>query len=146
MMTLFEDWRLALRQICRAIGLSGTAATVVPLVVLGVALNIAALNAMEYMRNERHPCKAHDRTELRSAARTELKVMRTVLVSTLKKIGGGQRRWCVTQQWVMDRGTKVTGYNLEVGFTWVAPKTSDGCDVEFLDTSHRKMAVALVQC
>ena len=45
MMTLFEDLRLALRQICRAIGLSGTAATVVPLVVLGVALNIAALSA-----------------------------------------------------------------------------------------------------
>jgi hypothetical protein len=90
-MTQLEDLRLALRQICRAIGLSGTAATVVPLVVLGVALNIAALSAMEYMRNERHPCKVHNRTELRSAARTELKVMRTVLVSTLKKIGGGQR-------------------------------------------------------
>jgi hypothetical protein len=146
MMTLFEDWRLALRQICAAIGLSGTAATVVPLVVLGVALNIAALNAMEYMRNERHPCKAHDRTELRSAARTELKVVKAVLTSTLKKIGDGQRRWCVAQQWVMDRETRVTGYNLEVGFTWVAPKTSDGCDVEFLDISHRKMAVALVQC
>jgi hypothetical protein len=146
MMMLFEDWRLALRQICAAIGLSGTAATVVPLVVLGVALNIAALNAMEYMRNEKYPCKVHNRTELRSAARTELKVMRTVLVSTLKKIGGGQRGWCVTQRWVMDRGTEATGYNLEVGFAWVAPSTSDGCDVEFLDTSHRKMTVALVQC
>ena len=54
MMTMLDDLRLALRQICGAMGLSGTAATVVPLVVLGVALNVAALSAMEYMRNERH--------------------------------------------------------------------------------------------
>jgi hypothetical protein len=144
MITLFEDLRLALRKICGAIGLSGTATTVVPLIVLGVALNVAALSAMEYMRNEKHP--GHKHAALRSAARTEMKVMRTVLTSTLKKISDSKRRWCVAQEWVMDRGTKVTGYNLEVGFTWVAPKTSDGCDVEFLDTSHRQMAVALVQC
>ena len=30
MMTLFEDLRQALREICRAIGMSGAAATVVP--------------------------------------------------------------------------------------------------------------------
>jgi hypothetical protein len=146
MMTLFEDLRLALRQICRAIGLSGTAAAVVPLVVLGVALNIAALSAMEYVRNERHPGHRYVRTALRSATRTELKVMRTVVVSTLKKIQGGKRRWCVAQQWVMDRGTEVTGYKLEVGFDWAAPSSSEGCDVEIVGSSHRKMTIAFVQC
>jgi hypothetical protein len=139
MMTQFEDLRLALRQICRAIGLSGTAATVVPLVVLGVALNIAALNAMEYIRNERHPCKVHKRTELQSAAQTEVKVMRTVLVSTLKKIGDRQRRWCVAQQWVMDRKTEITRYRVEVGFMWAAPSAGEGCDAT-------KTGIAFVQC
>ena len=138
-MTQFEDLRLALRQICRAIGLSGTAATVVPLVVLGVALNIAALSAMEYMRNERHPCKVHNRTELRSAARTELKVMRTVLHSTLKKIGDRQLRGCVTQQRVMDRKTEITSYHIEVGFMWAAPSAGEGCDAT-------KTGIAFVQC
>ena len=106
-MTLFEDLRQALRQICGAMGMSGIAATVVPLVVLGVALNIAALNAVESMRNERHPDCGH--AALRSATRTELKVMRAVVVSTLKKIGDGQRRWCSAQGWMSDRQTGSTG-------------------------------------
>jgi hypothetical protein len=146
MMTLFEDLRLTLRQICRAIGLSGTAATVVPLVVLGVALNIAALSAMEYIRNERHPGHRHDRAALRSAARTELKVVKAVLTSTLKKIGDGQRRWCLARQWVMDRQTEVTQYNLEVGFVWAAPSAGEGCDMTIIGGHNRKMATAFVKC
>ena len=38
-MMMLEDLRLALRQICQAMGLPGNAATVVSLIVLGVALN-----------------------------------------------------------------------------------------------------------
>jgi hypothetical protein len=95
MMTLFEDLRQALREICKAVGMSGAAATVVPLVVLGVGLNIAALNAVQSMRNQRHPDYGH--TALLSATRTELKVMRAVVVSTLKKIGDDQRKWCLAQ-------------------------------------------------
>ena len=45
---------------------------------------------MEYVRNERHPGHRYVRTALRSATRTELKVMRTVVVSTLKKIQAWQ--------------------------------------------------------
>jgi hypothetical protein len=144
MMTQFEDLRLALRQICRAIGLSGTAATVVPLVVLGVALNIAALSAMEYIRNERHPGQGH--TALRCAAQTEVKVMRTVLVSTLKKIGDGQRRWCLAQQWIRDRQTEITRYRVEVGSIWATPKVSEGCDVEIANRHHSKATNVSAQC
>jgi hypothetical protein len=46
-MMMLEDLILALRQICQAIGLSGNAATVVSLIVLGVALNLIALRAVE---------------------------------------------------------------------------------------------------
>jgi hypothetical protein len=145
MTALLEDLRLALRQICRAIGLSGTAATVVPLVVLGVALNMAALSVMHSMRNERHPRHEHDRVALQSAARTEVKVVRAVLTSTLKKIGNG-RRWCMARQWVMDRQTEVSGYNLEVGVVWAAPSSNEGCEVEIVGSHPRMIAIAFVQC
>ena len=144
MMTLFEDLRQALREICGAMGMSGVAATVVPLVVLGVGLNIAALNAVESMRNERHPDCGH--AALRSATRTELKVMRAVVVSTLKKIGDGQRRWCSAQGWMSDRQTGSTGYDIEVGFVWTAPSSNEGCDVTIGSSPVRKTAIAFVQC
>jgi len=145
MTTLLEDLRLALRQICRTIGLSGTALTVIPLVVLGVALNLAALSAMEYMRSKRH--LDHGHTALQSAVRTELKVMRTVLGSTLKKIGNSQRKWCLTrQQWVTNRQTDITGYHVEAGFVWAAPGGNAGCNVEIVGSHHWKTAIAFVQC
>ncbi len=143
MMTQLEDLRLALRQICRALGLSGTAATVVPLVVLGIALNIVALNVVQGMR---HKHAVNGTAVLRGAARTELRVMKTVLISTLKKIGDGQRRWCVAEQWVADRQMEVAGYHIEVGFVWAAPSASEGCDVKITDNPVRKTAIAFVQC
>ncbi len=84
-MTTLEDLRAELRQMCRAIGLSGTAASVVPLVVLGVALNVVALSAVGSVRMEhRTNCQ---RPALRSAAQAEFKVVRT-LVTTLKRFWG----------------------------------------------------------
>jgi hypothetical protein len=143
MMMLFEDLRLALRQICSAFGLSGTALTVIPLLVLGVALNIAALSTVAHMRHERH--SNHKQTALRSAARTELKVMRTMLASTLKKISGSQRKQCVEQQWVMDRQRKDKEYRVEAGAS-AAPGSGGGCDVEIVGSHRMKTAIAFVQC
>ena len=98
MMSLIEDMSLFLRQMCGAIGMSGTAMSVVPVVVLGVALNVAALSLVEGVRTEgRSTCQ---RTTLQSAAKTELKVMRTVFVSTLKTISKNQRRLCIARGWV----------------------------------------------
>ena len=124
--------------------MSGTTANVVPVVLLGVALNVAALSAMRYMRNERHPVV--DRLRCRVRGRTEMKVVRTVLTSTLEKIGDGKRRWCLAQQWMMDRKTEVKEYDLEVGFVWAAPSRSEGCDVTVASNPGRKAAIALVQC
>ena len=53
-MMMLEDLRLALRQICRAMGLQGNAATVVSLIVLGVVLNVVALRAVQYVGIGRH--------------------------------------------------------------------------------------------
>jgi hypothetical protein len=144
MMTLFEDVRLGLREICQTFGLSGTAATVIPLVVLGAALNIAALSAVRSVHHERRSACGH--AVLRSAAQTEIKVVRAMVTSTLKKIGDGQRRWCLTQQRMRDRQTEMTGYHVEVGFVWTTPVSNEPCDLKVLDNPNRKMAIAFVKC
>jgi hypothetical protein len=98
MMTLIEDMKLFLQQMCGVIGMSGTAMNVVPVVVLGVALNIAALSLVENARTAGQPTCT--KTTLQNAAKTELKVMRTVFVSTLKTISKSQRRLCIARGWV----------------------------------------------
>jgi hypothetical protein len=143
-MMMLEDLRLALRQICQAIGLQGNAATVASLVVLGVALNLAALRAVQYVGIGGHAC--HKRTNLQSAAQTELKVMRTVMVSTLKKIGDGGRRLCLAGQWMMGKETKGTEDRKDAGCDGAAPADGNGCDVMVVSRYSRRMAIAFVQC
>ena len=143
-MMMLEDLRLALRQICQAIGLQGNAATVASLVVLGVALNLTALRAVEFVGIGGHAC--HKRTNLQSAAQTELKVMRTVMVSTLKKIGDGGRRLCLARQWMMGKQTKDTENRIDAGCDWAAPADGNGCDVMVVSRYSRRMAIAFVQC
>jgi hypothetical protein len=72
-------------------------------------------------------------------------VMRTVVASTLKKIGGSGRRWCVARQWLVDQRTSGTGYHVEIGIAWAAPADT-GCDVVIASNPTRKAAIALVQC
>ena len=142
MIMLLEDLRLALREICRAIGLSGNALTVSPLVVLGVALNVITLAVIDNVRSERH--SDHRYTTLQSAGRTELKVMRTVVISTLKKIGDGERRRCLGRNCVRDHQTK--GTHVELGFVPPTPVKGGGCDVEIIRGRRWKTAIASVKC
>lgn len=142
MITLLEDLRLALREICRAIGLSGNALTVIPLVVLGVALNMATLSAVEYARSDSHSRQGH--TSLGSAGKTELKVVRTVVISTIKKIGDSQRRWCQTRNCLRDRQTKSP--RVQLGSVPPVPINSGGCDVEIIPGRQWKTAIASVKC
>jgi hypothetical protein len=119
MMTLIEDMRLFLQQMCGALGMSGTAMNVVPVVVLGVALNVAALGLVESVRTDERPtCQ---KTTLQAGAQTELKVMRTVVVSTLKTISKGQRRWCVARSWVSSLQREVANYMTGTTGIRVAP-------------------------
>jgi hypothetical protein len=143
-MMMLEDLRLALRQICRAMGLPGNAATVVSLIVLGVILNVVALRAVQYVGIGGHRCQ--EPTALRSATQTELKVVRTVFVSTLKKMGDGGRRWCLAQKWMLGRQTECTRYHYEVGSTAAPSPSSGGCDVTVVSRSSRTMTIARVQC
>jgi hypothetical protein len=143
-MMMLEDLRLALRQICQAIGIRGNAATVVSLVVLGVALNLIALRAVEYAGIGRHAC--HDRTALQGAAQTELKVVRTVARSALKKLGDGGRRLCLARQWMVGRQTKDAEHRMEVRRDLAVPAGSEDCDAMVVSRSTRKMAMAFVQC
>ncbi len=143
-MMMLEDLRLALRQICQAIGLQGNAATVVSLIVLGVALNLVALRAVEFVGIGGHAC--HDRTALQSATQTELKVMRTVMVSTLKKIGDTGRRLCLAQQWMIGDQIEGTRHHYEVGSSPAPPTSGGGCDVAVVSRSSRKMTIVRVQC
>ena len=142
MITLLEDLRLALREICRAIGLSGNALTVIPLVVLGVALNLVTLTVVNSVRSERHSDHAY--TTLQSAGRTELKVVRTVVASTLKKIGDGEHKRCTGRNCLRDHQTK--GTHVELGLVPPAPTTGGGCDVEIIRGRRWKTAIASVKC
>jgi hypothetical protein len=144
MTTLFEDVRLMLRQVCASIGLSGTAATVVPLLVIGVALNAVALSATGGTRI--HKQVGHQTAALRCAARTELKIARGVLSSTLKKMSVNQRRWCVAQQWMKDLKTEVTEYRIEVGVSGIPAGPGKGCDVTIASRPARMTAIAFVEC
>jgi hypothetical protein len=141
-MMMLEDLRLALRQICRAMGIPANAATVVSLVVLGVALNLIALRAVEYVGIGGHTCR--DRTELGSATQTELKVVRTVVVSTLKKISDTGRRLCLAREWLAGEQTGGTGYGMEVACGSKAPSDNKDCDVMVVSRSSRRMAMAFV--
>ena len=141
-MMMLEDLRLALRQICQAIGMTGNASTVVSLIVLGVALNLIALRAVEYAGIGGHSCQ--ERTVLQSATQMELKVMRTVVVSTLKKIGDTGRRLCLAREWMIGEQTKETGYYMEVACDQTDPAKNKDCDVMVVSRSTRKMALAYV--
>jgi len=141
MIMLLEDLRLALRQICQAMGLSGNALTVIPLVVLGVGLNIVALSAIKYVRSERH--SDHGCMSWRSAGQKELKVMRTVATSTFKKIGDDGRKRRLTLFCLKDRQTKGTHPERDIV---PAASKGGGCDVEIVRGRRWKTAIAPAQC
>jgi hypothetical protein len=81
---------------------------------------------------------------LQSAGRTELKVVRTVVISTLKKIGDSERRGCSMRNRVRDHQTK--GTHVELGFVPSAPVKGGGCDVEIIRGRRWKTAIASVKC
>jgi hypothetical protein len=144
MTTLLEDIRLALRQICRAIGLDETAATVIPLVVLGLALNIAALSAVEFLRIGGKTNHTHN--ALRNAARTEMKAIRIVVHSTIKKINDRKQQLCQPRQWVKNQQKQLNQYHFEVGVVWTAPVPGEGCDLKLVGKPDQPRMIAFVQC
>jgi hypothetical protein len=52
----------------------------------------------------------------------------------------------VAQQWLKNKVTDNTGYHVEVGFSWSAPKVGEGCDVTITGSPARKTSIAFLQC
>jgi hypothetical protein len=91
MTTLMEELRLTVREIWQSIGLSGsanTAATVVPVLMLGIALNVIALSLVDRV----HPIKG--KTQVVGAVRAEARLVQTVTVCVLRQIEGRQSGLC----------------------------------------------------
>jgi len=140
-MMMLEDLRLALRPLCQAVGIPENAATVVSLIVLGIALNLVALRVVGYAGIGRHTC--NNGKVLQSATHAELKLVRTVVVSALKKISDTGRRLGLARQWMMGKQTPDTDYNME-DCDSKAHSDGAGCDVMVVSRSSRKMAIAYV--
>lgn len=147
MTTLLDDIRLALRQICRDIGLDETAATVIPLVVLGLALNIAALGTAKFLRISGKRDQSHAvmrNAALRSATHTELKAIRIVMHSTIQKMNN-RRSGCQLRQWVKNT-QKPRKYHVEGVIVLGSPAPGQQCDLKLVGTPGQSRMIAFVQC
>jgi hypothetical protein len=144
MTTLLEDITFALRRVCRAIGMDETASTVIPLVVLGLALNAAALGAAEFLQIGGKT--SHTHAALRNAARTEMKAIRIVLHSTIKKVNDRKQQSCQPRQWVKKQQKHLNQYHPEVGAVWTAPAPREGCDLKLVGRPDQPRMIAFVQC
>jgi hypothetical protein len=83
----------------QTIGLDGsarTAATVVPLLVLGITLNIVALGVADRV----HPMRG--KTQLVSVAQANARRVQTVTACVLRRIEGRETR-CSAKQWASNR-------------------------------------------
>jgi len=127
MMTLIEDLRYAVRMMWQWLGFAGsarTAAAVVPALVLGLGLNLVALNVVDQVRASR------GKTQMATLARTELKVVQAAVTLALRQIGNGQcmlsfvRQWAPVQQWVPTRQYEAVRYGDMVGPHCVASQRS----------------------
>jgi hypothetical protein len=100
MTTLMEELRLAVQEILQSIGLgasANTAATVVPVLMLGIALNVIALGVVDRV----HPMRA--KTRLVCVARAEARMVQSVTVCVLRQIQGRQRGMCPAKRWTSAR-------------------------------------------
>jgi hypothetical protein len=106
MTTLMEELRLAVQEILQSMGLGGsanTAATVVPLLMLGIALNGIALGVVDRV----HPMRA--KTRLVCVARAEARMVQSVTVCVLRQIAGRERGPCSAKQWASSRLAEING-------------------------------------
>jgi hypothetical protein len=96
MTTLVEDMKEAIRGLWRSMGFeasAGTAAAVVPAVVLGIVLNAIALNAVDSVR----PIKV--KKQIVCLALVELQSVQTLVFSTLRQIEDSGRSSCRRVEW-----------------------------------------------
>jgi hypothetical protein len=133
MMTLMEEMRVAVLQIWQSLGFersSRTAAAVIPALVLGITLNVAALGVVDKVLTGGHAtCQ---RSGLRSVARSEVMMVRAAVASTLKKICEQQPELCSVRQWMLDRQDDAMRYRSETSYGWSARVSSKGVAISIV--------------
>jgi hypothetical protein len=106
MTTLMEELRLAVREIWQSIGFGGsanTAASVIPALMLGIALNLIALNVVDRV----HPMRG--KTRLVCAVRAQARMVQSITVCVLRQIQGRQRGTCPAKRWTSARLAEMNG-------------------------------------
>jgi hypothetical protein len=107
MKMLMEDIRLALRQMMRS---SDAVMTVLPVLALGIALNIVALNVVDSVRVEMGGQQMARAACERSSSSGSVQ---RVMAPLQKMMGSGQHRWCSARSWMKERQTQVMQYKAE---------------------------------
>jgi len=100
MTTLMEELRLAVQEILQSIGLGGstnTAATVVPVLILGIVLNVIALSLVDRV----HPLKG--KTQVAGVVRAEARYVQSMTVCLLRQIEGRRGGTCTAKKWTLSR-------------------------------------------
>jgi hypothetical protein len=97
---LIEEMKIVVRGIWQSIGFgasANTAATVVPVLVVGIALNLIALRAMDRI----HP--NGETAQIVGIARAELNCVRNATASMSPQIGEYERGRCSVKRWASSR-------------------------------------------
>lgn len=127
MMTLIEEMRATVLEIWQSLGFEGssrTAAAVVPALVLGIALNMVALNVVNGASSGGHA--SCQKAGLRSVVQAEFVMVRVAASATLAKLCEGQRRLWSAKQWVQDRQADAARIRSEASCGWVAQVNAKG--------------------
>ena len=143
MTTLMEELQLAVQEILQSIGFSGSAntgASVVPLLILGIALNLIALSVVDRV----HPMKG--KTRLVCVARAEARMVQSVTVCVLGQIEGRQRGTCPAKRWASARLAEING-RIGASFRTKTVRRRDGlafpCGGRSYSTGAREMLRAI---
>jgi hypothetical protein len=120
MMTLMEELRLAVREILQSIGLGGsanTAAAVVPVLMLGIALNVIAFSVVDRV----HPMKG--KTQVVGAVRAEARLVQGLTVCVLRQIEGHEGGLCSMKRWASSRLAEMVKCRISTGFGRLASRS-----------------------
>jgi len=120
MTTLMEELRLAVREILQSIGLGGSAnaaAAVLPVLMLGIALNVIALSVVDRL----HPIRG--KTQVVGAVRAEARLVQSVTVCVLRQIEGRERGLCSAKRWASSRLAEMVKCRISTGFGRVASRS-----------------------
>jgi hypothetical protein len=120
---LMEDIRLAVQEILQSIGLGGsasTAAAVVPVLMLGIALNLVALSAVDRV----HPIRG--KTHVVGAARAEVRLVQNMTICVLRQIEGREQGICSVKRCTSNELVEKAKCRIATGLSHVVGRYGSG--------------------